>query len=221
MSESVKSIEGISVCPLPSAYNLAKDHPNFQPLALTPTSNDHIIPDDCCFATNIADVDEVNVQECLVPLREENVDVETALLRTARNKDGDIIEGGKLDGTYSHYVHLMKEKHHDKGRCISDSDDVILIDLFDGAEHTRSKKKVNSIISFSTSIFTPNFVKKKEVTTGSSLNILTWKQIIGTESLTVMMTAAKHYFKEKAELCSRNKNIFAYNMHDEKMLYLF
>ena len=68
------------------------------------------------------------------------------------------------------------------------------------------------------------------MTTGSSLNILTWQQLQGTESLYTMMPAVKDYFLRRrfSRICylmtpmrcfSRGKYWF-YNLHDGKMLYL-
>ena len=83
-------------------------------------------------------------------------------------------------------------------------------------------QKITSVISFSGSLMTGSWINYKSITAGSSLNILTWKQLAGTESFATMMPAVKEYFEEKKILkdTTKNKNYFYYDMHDGKMLYL-
>ena len=71
-------------------------------------------------------------------------------------------------------------------------------------------------------------INSGKVTCGSSLNILTWQQLNGTENYSNMMPAVKNYFFEKGELYDNkksihyltNNNISYYDLHDGKILYL-
>jgi hypothetical protein len=102
----------------------------------------------------------------------------------------------------------------------------MVLDSIDGAEHLKSKKSITSVISFSSTMFTPNWINTRSITAGSSLNILTWQQLSGQESLYRMIPAVEDYFNSKALLqnditgTSRSK-YWCYDMHhDGKMLYL-
>ena len=81
----------------------------------------------------------------------------------------------------------------------------LVIDSIDGAEHQKSKKKVRSVTSFSTSIACPTALKKGDTTSGSSKNALTWKQARGTESIFTTKPSvnnnmvSKHTLKEEQE----------------------
>jgi hypothetical protein len=55
------------------------------------------------------------------------------------------------------------------------------------------KSKVTSIISFSLSISTPTMIQKKHLQAGSSLNILTWQQMIAKEELATMIPALQSF----------------------------
>ena len=120
------------------------------------------------------------------------IDEETALMSTGDG--GEIITGGKIVGGYPCYVEMMASKHRKYNRNIPENADVIVIDSFDGAEHAKSNKKRTSLITFSSQLFTPEMINLGEITCGSSLNILTWQQLNGTESYSNMMPAVKDYF---------------------------
>ena len=97
---------------------------------------------------------------------------DTALRSTGDS--GEILTGGKMVGSYLSYIATMALNHNDKGRSIPENSDVIVIDSFDGAEHSKSNKKRTSLITFSSQLFTPQMINLGKVTCGSSLNILTW-----------------------------------------------
>ena len=127
-----------------------------------------------------------------------DIDEEEALISTSCG--GEILKGGKVDGGYVGYVDRMALTHREYNRGIEDGADVIVIDSFDGAEHSKSNKKRTSLISFSSQLFTPQMINSGKVTCGSSLNILTWQQLNGTESYINMMPAVKEYFGVKGTL---------------------
>eukprot|EP00551_Chaetoceros_affinis_P016131 CAMPEP_0203712330 /NCGR_PEP_ID=MMETSP0091-20130426/69973_1 /ASSEMBLY_ACC=CAM_ASM_001089 /TAXON_ID=426623 /ORGANISM="Chaetoceros affinis, Strain CCMP159" /LENGTH=776 /DNA_ID=CAMNT_0050590301 /DNA_START=350 /DNA_END=2681 /DNA_ORIENTATION=- len=146
-------------------------------------------------------------------------ELELALRRLSQQKE---LIGAKIDGGYAEYMNLMMKKHMDKGRMNIDGNDggQIVIDSIDGAEHRKSKTDITSIISFSSMMFVSDMIQTKEVTAGSSLNILTWQQVRGTETLHTMMPAVKEYFEEKKAYREIRRNDFFYDLHDGKMLYL-
>ena len=78
---------------------------------------------------------------------------DTALMSTGDG--GEILKGGKIAGSYASYISMMVSKHCDKDRSILQGSDVIVIDSFDGAEHSKSNKKRTSLITFSLQLFTP------------------------------------------------------------------
>jgi hypothetical protein len=77
------------------------------------------------------------------------------------------IVGVKLHGNFDAYINLMIDKHKEKedkhNNIYNDGDDLILLNLFDGAEAIKTKSKVTSIISFSSSISTPNMIQHRHI----------------------------------------------------------
>ena len=158
-------------------------------------------------------------------IREETISENEEDLLRSLSKNKESINGARIKGDYGYYISLLENKHKEKKRIIKRDDNTIVIDSIDGAEHLRSKNSITSIISFSTSLMAAEWIRKKEVSAGSSLNILTWQQLQGTESWEAMMPAVEEYFTLKYQLrqdltrTNRN-NYFFYDLHDGKMLYL-
>ena len=127
-----------------------------------------------------------------------------------------------MKGHFREYFVIMKNKHAERGRNIEDNEQTIVIDSFDGAEHLKLKKKVTSLISFSSTMFTPNMMNKNQVTVGSSLNILTWQQIHEVENVSVMLPSVNDNYRKKGELYTNTKikHTSLYNMNNGKILYL-
>ena len=155
----------------------------------------------------------------------EELDLTLALRMTSQNANSNQIHGAKIDGSYSDYIKLMKTKHQRKGRKVEDNNQAIVLDSFDGAEHLKSKKEITSVISFSSVLFTPRWIIEKAVLAASSLNMLTWQQLRGHESLSTMMPAVKEYFTCKSHLYTHDNEpnttkFWYYDIHDGKMLYL-
>ena len=131
------------------------------------------------------------------------------------------LDGAKIDGDYSTYIQLLENKHVNEGRTIDGN--VAVLDSFDGAEHIRSKKAITSVVSFSSSLLCTSWINSRSVTAGSSLNILTWQQMKGAESIYTLTPAVESYYQSKKVLCqqSRSRNNYSYyDLHDGKMLYL-
>ena len=162
---------------------------------------------------------------------------EEALLLLSENaqKDGDDgrmkLVGAKLvaAGTFDTYVNLMIDKlKENSNRTYCDGDDLILLNSFDGAEAIKTKSKVTSIISFSSSISTSSMIQQKHVQAGSSLNILTWQQMIAKEELSTMIPALQSFLLSRKRYVSSSfplkkhprSKLWCYDLHDVKMLYL-
>ena len=155
----------------------------------------------------------------------EQEELESVLRSTS--EAGATLEGARIDGGYGKYVSLMVETNVKKGRDIGEGEDIIVIDSIDGAEHLKSKKKITSVISFSSSLFSSAWIQEGSLTAGTSVNILTWQQLRGTESLQTMIPSVHDYFKQKYQLRIKEKNrdvidhkYWFYDLHDGKMLYL-
>ena len=137
--------------------------------------------------------------------------------------------GSKLDGTYLDYIYLMMEKHKLQEKVASDNEDIIVLNSFDGAEGFKSQKNVATVISFSSSVFSPSMINSKMVESGSSFNILTWMQVMAKENYDVMKASLEldDYWKSRVSLSTGeatiknnpNSRVFVYDIHDGKMIY--
>ena len=125
------------------------------------------------------------------------------LVATTRKQNEGKVEGSIVSGDYKTYIELIQKTHKDKGRPIKSMTSPLVIDSIDGVEHQKSKKKFTSVISFSNSVFCLTVLKKGDVTSGSSKNVLTWKQERGIELVFTMKSAlndhmiSKHALKEE------------------------
>ena len=168
----------------------------------------------------------LNFEEMQFP---EEYQLDLAMRRISQQKE---LFAAKIDGGYDAVVSNMQRKHISRGRVVEGGDggNVVIIDSIDGAEHLKSKKDITSVISFSSTMYAPQWVQSKTVTGGSSLNILTWQQVRGTESLYTMMPAVGEYFETKRNFREERKReedagtvagkYNLYDLHDGKMLYL-
>ena len=159
----------------------------------------------------------------------EEYQLELALRKISQHKE---VYAAKIDGGYDAVVNSMEKKHISRGRVVEGGDggNVVIIDSIDGAEHLKSKKDITSVISFSSTMYAPQWVQSKQITGGSSLNILTWQQVRGTENLHTMMPAVEEYFRTKRNFREERKReedagtvagrYNFYDLHDGKMLYL-
>ena len=116
--------------------------------------------------------------------------------------------------------------------CIQTIFAIIIIDSFDGAQHRRTSKERTNIVSFSSQMLTLNSIKAG-YSTSASRNILTWQQMIGTESYANLMPVLEPIYERKKEInnnnlriesdckfMNKNSKITLYDLHDGKMLYL-
>ena len=146
------------------------------------------------------------------------------VMRKTSNTGGSF-DAASIDGGYSKYIDLLESNHSKYGREIRSNQNVLVIDSIDGAEHTRSNKKMSSIISFSSTLIVPEWINNKEVSAGSSLNILTWQQVQAVENLPTILTSTAKYFEQKMNVRKdihndKRKTYHYYDLHDGKMLYL-
>ena len=197
---------------LPSYYMMSKGRPKMNPIEIQP-----LAPFD---DTPVLDFDDMQQQQVLDA--NEEFDLEVALQQMSELSESGKVVGAVMEGEYEDYIMRLEKKHEDAGRIIEDDSDVIVLDLIDGAEHLRSKKKITSVISFSTSLTCGSWINKSEVSAGNLLNILTWQQLRGKETIHTMLPAVESYFREKKRLreSTENRNYYFYDLHDGKMLYL-
>eukprot|EP00978_Attheya_sp_CCMP212_P027084 scaffold90288_cov52-Attheya_sp.AAC.5 len=127
----------------------------------------------------------------------------------------------KIVGTYGDYVSMMKKKHAENGHLMGDNEKLIVLDSYDGAEHSTTAGKRLNVVSYSSQaqVFSRGTVAAG-VTTAGSFNILTWQQVIGEEKCANVFPVLESIFEQKKKLMDEHPNISIYEMHDGKMLYL-
>ena len=129
----------------------------------------------------------------------------------------------KISGSYEDYLKMMENKYRTKNKILKH--DVLVIDSYDGAIHTNTSKGRESIISFSSQMFSQSTVESGD-TTAKSLNIMTWQQVRGDENLCTLFPSLKHVFDSQAKIRDRNGNLIPgitlwfFALHDGKMLYI-
>ena len=148
--------------------------------------------------------------------------------RSSGSTNDNVYIGAKLQGNFVDYVELMKDKLMKKNiGNIVNGEDLIVISSFDGAEVSRTKKNITGVISFSSSLVAPKLVQKKNILSGSSLNICTWMQLVAQEEYSILERSLVDYFEKRKELSQGsihlkdlpNSKIWCYDVHDGKMLY--
>lgn len=148
-----------------------------------------------------------------------NMEEEVALQHFSNHENSDII-GARIDGDYSDYVAMMKEKTVDQFGQEATEGELIVMDSIDGAEHLKSNKRVTSVISYSSMLYSSELIQSKQIRAGSSRNILTWQQVSAKETLDTLVPSLKKCLETKRVLRERNPSITFYDIHDGKMLYL-
>ena len=133
------------------------------------------------------------------------------------------VQASRIEGTYAGYIKLLTDQHEKKGFSPL-TQKLVVIDSHDGAEHGKTNKNITNIVSFSSKV-----VSKKSLDGGygggSSLDILTWQQMIGEEKPLNIFPAVNDYLLEKYEMiqnmsADEKNRINFYELHDGKMLYL-
>ena len=121
---------------------------------------------------------------------------------------------------------MMMEKH-ERNRTLGSSDEnLIVLDSYDGAEHSQTPKKRLNIVSYNSQICSSSTIKNGCATT-ASYNILTWQQVIGDENCKTIFPVVGDVYNTKRELIKGSsaslfpsRHISFYDMHDGKMIYL-
>ena len=132
--------------------------------------------------------------------------------------------GVRIVGGYAGYVKYMVDRHTQHQRVIS-GHKMMIIDSYDGAEHVNTSTQKIGIISFSSQLLSKSIIESG-ASAGSSLNILTWKQIIGQEKCGTLFPALDSVYKCKKNIID-DQNLHPtdvcfnfFEMHDAKMLYI-
>ena len=188
---------------IPSYYMMTKDRPNVTDLILN--LKDYFLYETSSEYPELTEDQELDIVQ-----------------HSVAQKDSDTIRGAVLEGTYSDHIALIEDKHKKERRTISNESNVFVIDSIDGAEHLRSKSKVSSVISFSSSLTCPSWLQSGEVSAGSSKHILTWQQLMGQETLCTVVASVTKYLEDKKKFRTENEsrsNYYCYELHDGKMLY--
>ena len=140
---------------------------------------------------------------------------------------------GKLEGGYKAGMKIMLRKTKRKRKFddfIGDKEELIIINSYNGAEHSKNHKSKTSLISFSSQLFNEKIIQELGYSTASPNNILTWMQLRGPEKPQNVLPVATEVYKEiktiqeypdnivKEELDGKGFSI--YEVSDGKMLYM-
>ena len=79
---------------------------------------------------------------------------------------------------------------------IGDKEELIIINSYDGAEHSKNHKSETSLISFSSQLFNEKIIQELGYSTASPNNILTWMQLRGPEKPQNVLPVATEVYKE-------------------------
>ena len=131
-----------------------------------------------------------------------NLSIEDCLTKLKVSRSTDSFEGVKIAGMYHDYMKLMVKTHKEKGRTL-DRGKIMVLDSYDGAEHSRTEKTNTNVVSFSSKIVSSGTIKSG-LTTGKSMDILTWQQIKCDEKLSTMLPALTDVFQNRAEMIQNN-----------------
>lgn len=133
-----------------------------------------------------------------------------------------ILMATKIEGKYIDYIKNIYIKNLNKS---TNSEDLIVIDSYDGAEHLNTGKRNTSIISFSSTMISTSYIAKGE-DAASSFDILTWQQIIAAETASNIFPVVENVFQNKKEIfdtLNNNDNDIKfsyYEVHDGRMIYM-
>ena len=158
-----------------------------------------------------------------------DVTIKDAFDKIKRSKEAENkanIKTARIKGAFTDYIKLIVDSYTDRGVRLDD--ELIVMDSYDGAEHRSTSNKRISIISFSSQIISRSLIETAKASPASSLNILTWQQLVGEEKAVNLFPAlmdmytCKHEVRRKngVVLSIPNKRVVCYDLHDGKMLYL-
>ena len=208
---------------VPSFYLLTKNSPEFEPVSVNISdTTDFTYYEEGIGETNALDdegeKEDEQISRRIAELEDKNeFDVDTVL-----GIQVEKINGAKIKGTYQNYLQLMMKKHEEKLTTVSG--DFIVIDSYDGAEHSRNDEGRTNVLSYSSQVFN-NQTLAMGTSTSSSFNILTWMQMVGEEKPANIFPVVKDHYDEKHRMRSassvvENCTFNYYDCHDGKMLYI-
>ena len=208
---------------IPSFYHMTKNSPGFEPVSLTLAK----LPDFMYFEEdleNSSPIDEMQQKDEIVISRRlaECKDANEYDVDAILGLGEDTIEGAKIAGTYTDYLNLMLRKHQSQNKALEGK--VLVVDSYDGAEHSKNEEGRVNVLSYSTQMFT-NKSLFQGFSSSSSFNILTWLQMLGEEKPSFIFPVIEQHYEEKHKIRSSGETIensspCFYDCHDGKMLYI-
>jgi hypothetical protein len=137
--------------------------------------------------------------------------------------------GAKIKGSYVDYCNIMLDKLNKQAGPIGAEDQILFLNVIDGAEAFRSNKTSGTIISHNTSILSPTAINNGTQKPHESQWCLTHLQHTGKESTPIMKEMTSEYLKIRATVqqrevtlkyLSQSNEVWVYDMHDAKLLYV-
>ena len=206
---------------LPTYYSITKDCPKIEGKSIKVNSYNNqceTVPETIDDNTTVHDLAPTNIDTA-----GENEEEILRAMRQQEYKKELLMYQAKITGNYSDYITILENKHRENGRTIEEGDEVIVLDSVDGAEHFSNKQVYGSVISYSASLTNPRWLNEKQVTSGASVNILTYQQVQGKEDLQTMRETMGEFLEKKKQLREKSEHssqhYHYYEMHDGKMLY--
>ena len=105
------------------------------------------------------------------------------------------------------------KKHEEKLTTVSG--DFIVIDSYDGAEHSRNDEGRTNVLSYSSQVFN-NQTLAMGTSTSSSFNILTWMQMVGEEKPANIFPVVKDHYDEKHRMRSASSVVENYTFNYQR-----
>ena len=137
----------------------------------------------------------------------------------------DRIYFAELAGGYEKQLHyVVKKLGMVMGKEDNPSDVLIAINCYDGAQHGITEKKLLNVTSYNTSVVSVTSLAKKYTTSNPS-SILTWKQVVGDETMRNVVPAVSYVYQWLGENVKDGvsdilgRKVHHYEVHDGKMLY--
>ena len=130
----------------------------------------------------------------------------------------------KIDADYDAYMQILVDKHQlsNKNKLCGD---IIMMDSFDGAEHSNNPRTCRNIVSYNSQLLSAGTINDGN-SPAQSFNILTWQQVLGDEKCANIFPVVDSVYESKKKLINEGLeslpscNVSFYDMHDGKMLYL-
>ena len=153
-------------------------------------------------------------------------------LRNTNNATTVKLTGAKLEGGFDDHLLLMAKKIKSnypsyKWNALKH---LMCTTSFDGAEAFRTRKNLTSVVTMSSFLFTKELLEQGMLTAGTSLDILTWLQLLAKEEIVILDEVTKNYYelrtrfnKKDLKLDVENDGtgieVYCYDTHDGKMIY--